>query len=184
MKLPKFAQKRKLEASARRVPQRVAQECDEPEMKLSSAFVVVLVLHIVAVGGIYAFNSIKARTAAPITATASVPAKIEPKLGPQAPEPEIMPVARHESPAAAEKPVAARKTEPAKLESAKPSDAVTKVTPKAAASGETYTVVKGDNPVGIAKKLKCDYAELLSLNGIEDPRKLQIGQKLKVPKSK
>ena len=29
-------------------------------MKLSSAFVVVLVLHVVAVGGIYAFNALKA----------------------------------------------------------------------------------------------------------------------------
>src|SRR5215218_9617458 len=33
---------------------------DEPQTKLTSAFVVVLVLHVVAVGGIYAFNQIKA----------------------------------------------------------------------------------------------------------------------------
>jgi LysM repeat protein len=35
-------------------------EDDEPQTKLTSAFVVVLILHVVAVGGIYAFNQIKA----------------------------------------------------------------------------------------------------------------------------
>src|SRR5205085_5746032 len=48
-------------------------------------------------------------------------------------------------------------------------------------SGKTYTVGKGDNPVAIAKKLKVSYDELLALNHISDPRKLQIGQKLLVP---
>lgn len=48
-------------------------------------------------------------------------------------------------------------------------------------SGKTYTVAKGDNVWSIAKKLKVDREELLKLNGIKDPRKLQIGQQLKVP---
>jgi LysM repeat protein len=51
-------------------------------------------------------------------------------------------------------------------------------------SGKVYEVVKGDNPVSIAKKLNVSYNELLALNKIDDPRKLQIGQKLKVPESK
>jgi murein DD-endopeptidase MepM/ murein hydrolase activator NlpD len=42
-------------------------------------------------------------------------------------------------------------------------------------------VKKGDNPVGIAKKLKVSYNDLIALNHIDDPRKLQIGQKLLVP---
>jgi len=50
-------------------------------------------------------------------------------------------------------------------------------------SGDTYEVAKGDNPVSIAKKLKVSYNELLALNKIDDPRRLQIGQKLKVPAS-
>ena len=51
--------KRKLQATAaRRV--RDADYTEEPNVKLSSAFVVVLVLHLVAVGGIYAFNALKA----------------------------------------------------------------------------------------------------------------------------
>jgi LysM repeat protein len=48
-------------------------------------------------------------------------------------------------------------------------------------SGKVYTVVKGDNPVTIAKKLKVSYDDLIALNHIENPRKLQIGQKLLVP---
>jgi LysM repeat protein len=42
-------------------------------------------------------------------------------------------------------------------------------------------VVKGDNPVTISKKLKVSYDDLLTLNQIENPRKLKIGQKLLVP---
>jgi len=44
-------------------------------------------------------------------------------------------------------------------------------------------VKKGDNPVAIAKKLKVSYNDLIALNHIDDPRKLQIGQKLLVPKT-
>ena len=55
--------------------------------------------------------------------------------------------------------------------------------PAAPASGKTYTVKKGDNPVAIAKKLRVSYNDLIELNHIDDPRKLQIGQKLLVPKT-
>jgi LysM repeat protein len=48
----------------------------------------------------------------------------------------------------------------------------------------TYTVAKGDNPVTIAKKMGVSYEELLKLNGLENPKKLQIGQVLKVPAKK
>jgi len=48
-------------------------------------------------------------------------------------------------------------------------------------SGKIYIVAKGDNPVNIARKLKVSQAELLSVNNITDPTKLQIGQKLIVP---
>jgi LysM repeat protein len=48
-------------------------------------------------------------------------------------------------------------------------------------SGKIYVVVKGDNPVTIAKRLKVPYDDLIALNHIEDPRKLQIGQKLLIP---
>ncbi len=48
-------------------------------------------------------------------------------------------------------------------------------------SGKIYTVVKGDNPVTIARHLKVSEADLLELNQITDPRKLQINQKLRIP---
>jgi LysM repeat protein len=53
----------------------------------------------------------------------------------------------------------------------------------AADSGKTYVVAKGDNPVTIAKKLKVPYDDLLAINHIDDPHKLQIGQKLIIPKT-
>ncbi len=46
-----------------------------------------------------------------------------------------------------------------------------------------YTVVKGDNPYKIAKKFKVTPDELMKANGITDPKKIQIGQKLKIPPS-
>lgn len=53
------------------------------------------------------------------------------------------------------------------------------------ASGATtdYTVVKGDNPWKIAKKFKISQEELMKANGITDPKKIQIGQVLKIPAS-
>jgi LysM repeat protein len=46
-----------------------------------------------------------------------------------------------------------------------------------------YTVVKGDNPYKIAKKFKISTEALMKANNITDPRKIQIGQKLKIPPS-
>jgi LysM repeat protein len=54
-------------------------------------------------------------------------------------------------------------------------------TPAVPDSGKIYTVVKGDNPVTIARHLKVSEADLLELNQISDPRKLQIGTKLHIP---
>ena len=42
-------------------------------------------------------------------------------------------------------------------------------------------VQSGDSPARIAKKFKVSYADLLKVNNIEDPKKLQIGQKLVIP---
>jgi LysM repeat protein len=48
----------------------------------------------------------------------------------------------------------------------------------------TYTVAKGDNPYSIAKKLHVSYNELIAINDIKDPTRVQIGQKLKIPPRK
>src|SRR3954468_21410068 len=52
----------RLNATARRMAPAAMDDYDDdqPTTKLSSAFIVVLILHIVAVGGIFAFKGIKA----------------------------------------------------------------------------------------------------------------------------
>jgi LysM repeat protein len=56
-----------------------------------------------------------------------------------------------------------------------------KTTPTKTNSG-TYTVRKNETLVKIARDQRVDYNELVKLNGIKDPRKLQEGQTLKLPK--
>ena len=48
-------------------------------------------------------------------------------------------------------------------------------------SGKTYVVAKGDTAASIAQKLKISYDALLKLNRIDDPKKLNPGQKLRLP---
>lgn len=292
--------KLKLKASAARSRAAVIDDDDddyydepEPNMKLSHAMVVVLVLHVIAVAGVFAFNSIKSRQAgasesAPVAASttepanatasgdaasASLPAAADPvPAGPReltAP-PVSAAVARaaesggktHEvrpgetltristihgvsiaaiqeangiddptkiragevlvipgsnaadssstaagstSPVASAPAAAAltaiptpsatdtatrQSPPPVPVKAAEPVAAkATAATPKAAPastgsvkdSGEIYEVVAGDNPVSIARSLGVSYNDLMSLNQIEDPRLLQIGQKLKIP---
>ena len=191
----------------------------EPNMKLSHAFMVVLILHVVAVGGIYAFNQLKVNRSSDILSnisgtisratggavpSASVAAKAsetqrmpgdadEPlpamRSAPALPTevaaapvvasaPPVVttskppaPVVTQSSPAKAEtKVVAAAKTAPA---ATKPATTT--------AAPSTYKVAKGDNPYTIAKKFGVSYQELLKVNGVDDPTKLQIGQELKIP---
>jgi LysM repeat protein len=170
MKMPKLFQfrpapKKKLRASTARRSFAEPDEMDyeemaEPNMKLSRALLIVLVLHVVAVAGIIAFNAIKSRQGAFPQSSA--------KASP--------------SPAASAKPdVSASPAAVAKTNESTPARALP-VTPPDGAN--TYTVAKGDNPVKIAKKLKVSESELLAVNHIDDPRKLQIGQKLIVPPKK
>ena len=174
MKIPKLLLKKKtLRASTARRSMAASEEMDyeemsEPNMKLSRALLIVLVLHVVAVAGIIAFNSIKSRQGVlPPPAAAATPAP-----APSAQPVVTAPSAVAESTPAKALPVDSRKAEP--LKSALPVSA-------GADAANVYTVAKGDNPVKIAKKLKVSESELLALNGIDDPRKLQIGQKLLVP---
>lgn len=231
---------------------------EEPTTKLSTAFVVVLILHLVAVGGIYSFHAIKKhrkdaeiaatpdlmsaiKSTAPTKPTVPVPAPMAP-ASPSVPKasaqtqivkaPVPVPTPAPVSPSvvasksqtqnvSANKAggipavnVAAQQVTPAptskaapsspKVEQSGPSAVVAQpkvggsnqaspgvaqsAQPKAqadlVASGKTHTVQKKENPVSIAKKLGVSQEDLLKLNGIEDPTKLQIGQVLKVPVKK
>jgi LysM repeat protein len=77
-------------------------------------------------------------------------------------------------------PVAASTPKPAHPQ---PSATKVEATP-APAESDTYVVAKGDNPYSIAKKLKVSYNELIAINEIKDPTRVQIGQKLKIPAKK
>lgn len=162
IKLPKFPRifkrkKKKLRLStARRASASAAEfeEMSEPNIKLSRALLIVLLLHVVAVGGIVAFNAIKSRQGsmdAPVVTTRKA----------------------HASPSASVTP----------LEEIKPVRSAAPKTEKRATTESTksYTVAKGDTPVTIAKKFKVPYGDLLAANRIDDPRKLKIGQKLMIP---
>jgi LysM repeat protein len=134
---------------------------------------IVLLLHVVAVSGIIAFNAIKTRERAFVPPTST---ETENKSA------DTAHTADHASTDKARVAVAQKENDrqhdpkpshsPAKDEQAK----------TVSSSGQTYVVKKGDNPVAIAKKLKVSYNALMTLNHLDDPRKLQIGQKLLVPK--
>lgn len=261
----KPAKKAKLQASTRRAA-RPSDDTEEyyddefePNMKLSRAFIVVLLLHVVAVGGIFAFNNLKSDSG-------GMPNEFEP--GPQAAQnPEQTGEMRNPSRPAvpASNPAPMRNTPTAPIQPASPQSAkkpvhvvrsgetlttiaalyavnveslkrenrlentafirvgqqivvpektselpdsaeiqkllappVKPATAQAVAaarpatggpatagnlsdSGKLYYVEKGDNPYAIARKLNVSYTDLLKLNNIDDPKKLQIGQALRIP---
>ena len=273
---------------------------EEPNMKFSHALVVVLALHVIAVGGVFAFNSIKAGQSASTKGATSLPSpqaaaqsKLSPTQGaiegwagkthtvqagdtlsriallykisvegiekengittysmirvgqvlkipaptsPAVAKPATDPVtaaAKHAFLAAktdiAKPPLVAAKTDIAKppvaavkMDNAKPQVAAVKTdiakppivaaktevakplavaatTPKPAnaqaspkkaeapsptAESDVYVVAKGDNPYNIAKKLHVSYNDLIAINEIKDPTRVQVGQKLKIPAKK
>jgi LysM repeat protein len=238
-------------------------ETEEPNMKFSHALMVVLALHIIAVGGVFAFNSIKANQAAAKEGAARPPAPsiAEPKLSAPGSGPEAwsgrthtvqagdtltrvaslyktsveaiekenditsytmirvgqilkIPAAKAEpqklatDPASAAAkhaflttksdipkpvPASAKSDNPKPLTVATPPPGKPLATPAASkkedmppptADSDTYVVSKGDNPYSIAKKLHVSYNDLLAINEIKDPTRVQIGQKLKIPAKK
>ncbi|MEP6685142.1 MAG: LysM peptidoglycan-binding domain-containing protein [Verrucomicrobiota bacterium] len=174
MKMPKLLQRKKLRATtARRSlagPEMDYEEMSEPNMKLSRALLIVLVLHVVAVAGIVAFNTIKTRQSSP---------------SPVAVVNKVVPASANAGATAVDVPKndVAKSSRSVSKTMVKPEQGKKKETGAAADTGKTYVVARGDNPVTIARKLKVSYDDLLALNHIDDPRKLQIGQKLLVPKT-
>src|ERR1043166_305974 len=149
-----FSHKRLSAAIARRSSSAAMdfEEIPQPNMKLSRALLIVLLLHVVAVSGIIAFNAIKAHQASSSSPTYAG----------------IAPTASSPHPSASAAPGE-------HIKRAVPLDDMTHE------SHRTYTVAKGDNPVTVARKLRVSYDELIALNHIDDPRKLRVGQKLLIP---
>jgi len=192
MKIPKLLRRKKLRAATARRSVGASAEMDyeeisEPNMKLSRALLIVLLLHVVAVSGIIAFNAIKTRQSSfvPVAAvnpgnnpTASIPPTTNSGASNRRFAFEQKENGPREETKVSHSPLKSVAKDEHKAAKAKPTEHA-----KAPAHSEkTYTVVKGDNPVTIAKKLKVSYDDLLALNQIEDPRKLKIGQKLLIPK--
>ena len=172
--------KKRLRAAAQR--SKYAEDdysSEEPNVRLSRAFVVVLLLHVVAVGGIFAFSALKDHQ--PVTPSG----KPEKQESANLKGPAVQPVALKE--------VGGIERSGTKVEAQKLVDGSHQITGSGVKSqssgtqeslgesGKTYVVQKGDSPAGIAKKFKVNYADLLRTNNIEDPKKLQIGQKLYIP---
>jgi LysM repeat protein len=179
MKLPTLLTRKKLRASTARRSLGAPDEMDyeemsEPNMKLSRALLIVLVLHVVAVAGIIAFNTIKSRQGsrpAPVNANASSsqPAPVKSQAPSVASTESVAPATPVVKPVVKEE----RKAIPVK---SSPESSTAK-----SESKKTYVVAKGDSPVSIARKFKISSDDLLSANKIDDPHKLKIGQKLIIP---
>jgi LysM repeat protein len=177
LKIPKLFRfkSKKLRSATSRRPLRIAaaatdyEEMAEPNMKLSRALLIVLLLHVVAVAGIIAFNAIKTRqsSASPVAASAAKTTIGE--TGKPSPSNWVAVTAQKGS-------AKSTSRDGAKIDRPRPGDSTA-----AASSNRIYVVAKGDNPVTIAKKFKVSYDDLVALNHIDDPRKLQIGQKLLIP---
>jgi len=183
-----FKHKKLLAATARRASAASAGmdfgDIPEPNMKLSRALLIVLLLHVVAVSGIIAFNAIKTRQssfvpAAPENVENNSTAPLGSTISSDASSPRSAAAQKENVPHDEARTSGLLSKPPAKDEHAK-STGHGKVP---ASSGKVYTVEKGDKPVTIAKKLKVSYDDLMALNHIEDPRKLQIGQRLLIPKT-
>ena len=182
MKMPTIIKRRKLHATTTARRSRGLGLADgvnyeqmaEPNMKLSRALLIVLVLHIVAVAGIVAFNTIKTRETMATGPVEAVAAAAPAVLTQTDADPVVT------QPNEVTKVTATNERKTPEKESAAPGKAVMK-TPAVPDSGKIHTVMKGENPVTIARHLHVPYDALLELNGITDPRKLQIGQKLRIP---
>lgn len=192
---------RQLRAKAAVAPNASLEDYElEPNMKLSHAFLVVLALHVVAVGGLFAFNKVKAHrtlptvtvktenTPGPSLAAASqaVPPTSSPATTPTATPtvPVAAPIASTGGGPGTPPPTSPTPVTPPVVAPTPSAPAPTSETaPQPASTGPTteYTIVKGDNPYEIAKRFHVSYDSLMKLNNITDPRKIQIGQKLQIP---
>src|SRR5450432_1045787 len=144
MKIPTIlTRKKKLHAATARRSRALGlpdemdyEEMAEPNMKLSRALLIVLVLHVVAVAGIVAFNTIKTREN-----LNPPPAEAVAASGTGASSAAATSASPNETPQPASvAPLATTKT-------AEPKSRVKD-------SGKTYTVARGDNPVTIARHFK------------------------------
>ena len=155
---------------------------DTPDVRLTRIFTVVLILHVVAVGGILAFKMIdkaSEESATQVTSATSKPAtavKRETTLAAKAPQNANGSKATTTDAPAKTRPASASKTVPAANKTAAP------LRPDPAKSQpEQYRVLAGDSLPEIAKKLGVDADALRKENAIRSDNELYPGRWLNLP---
>lgn len=234
-----FARPKKYNATATRDDLSAGYDEDESSNRLSGAFVVVLLLHVVALVGVFAFAKVKESRAAqmpPEPTKKATTTKPSAKLTAPAVAPALAastasaqenpaPAPRATAPVPAAAPETGRRhvvkigetlgkisvaytvpvselvksnnlkndadihtgqllTIPEGKMAAKQTAKTPEVVPAAPAKAlpSSFIVRKNDTIAKIARELGVNYEEMVKLNGIKDPKTIQIGQVLKVPK--
>lgn len=113
------------------------------------------------------------------TVTTGLRAGQELKLPEKSPDPNFLAT----DAASAFKLVEGHPNKPVPPSATNPSPTVTSSTHPVADSGKSYVVLKGDSAYTIAQKNKVNYDALLKINQIDDPKKIKLGQKLRLPQS-
>jgi len=235
-----FVRSRTYKATAAQAATHASHDEDDGGNRLSGAFLVVLLLHVIAVVGVFAFARIKenrihnAPPENPAPKTAAKPAAAKPPVpsATTAIAAANPPVAPHDPPKAPASGshathivkendtltkiataynvgvpdlISANKLKnpgdihpgqaltipgvkqqqkiPAATEGKPAQTAAQKNTPAPADRKpvKTYVVRKGDTPLKIAREHGCNYDDLMRVNSIKDPKKIQTGQVLKLP---
>ena len=190
-----FVRSRTFNASAARATTQVPADDEGDGTRLSGAFIVVLVLHVIAVVGVFAFARIKenrkanspqgnpTQAAAPKTPPAKPPAAKPPAVKPPAPAAASI-VATNPTVTPRTTPKPANTVQATPTPADKPAQTATQKASPTPAKKETpriYVVRKNETAMKIARDHGCSYEELLKLNNIKDPKKIQSGQVLKLP---
>lgn len=186
MKLIQLLTRKKLRATtARRVlgaAEMDYEEMSEPNMKLSRALLIVLVLHVVAVAGIIAFNTIKTRQGSlPPIPPETAHAKVAPVVPAKSEGPAVVTAPRSDETKIAKAPPKAIAVKDERKTDAKPDSKPAENKATKPDASKTYVVAKGDTPVSIARKFKVPSDDIMAANHLDDPHKLKIGQKLVIP---
>ena len=239
-----FVRTRTYKATAAPAATQASHDEDDGSNRLSGAFLVVLLLHIIAVVGVFAFARIKesrihntppeapaAKTvaksasvkpaaakppapAAAATIAAANPPQVTPRESVKVPAnsthtthivkegetltkiafaysvavPDLVSSNRLKNPAdihLGQSLAIPGAKQPQKIaattESKSAQTAAQKTAPADRKTGKTYTVRKGDTPLKIAREHGCSYEDLMKLNSVKDPKKIQTGLVLKLP---
>lgn len=170
-----------------KLPAHVTEEqdwyLDTPDVRLTRVFTVVLILHVVAVGGILAFKMVE-KASTPAVIVAATPADAS-KTEAQPAAAAVNAAASEATPDAPAAVAAATGETPAQAPGAGETVAGTAllVDHPSAKDYQEYCVGAGETLVGIAQKLNVSASEILEINNLDSGANLTTGRWIRVPKS-